>query len=362
MVAGEGGFVVEGRQRKKTIAELAEWVRQQTDLVAAPALPFSIDWMPLGGDAGFRHYFRLPSHICLNAKPLLAVWAPPSTEKNTEFLKVARFLRQHGIHTPEIFALHEARGFMLIEDLGDELLFKHLNREKADTFYITAFEVLFKLTQCPIDTAVCPVYSKRELLRELHLFPQWFVSRLLGYSLTADESAMLEQVFEQLCLSALEQPRVIVHRDYHSRNLLLMPEGELGVIDFQDAVVGPVTYDLVSLLRDCYVEWPAEQVWHWVDQYAARLRASGQLSEIDDQTFRSWFDWMGLQRHIKVLGIFARLYLRDGKDAYLQDLPLVIRYVRAALSRYPELEPFGQWFDRALMPLIRNQAWMVLDD
>lgn len=357
MVAGEHGYNVQQTEKRATISALSLWVKQQAHLVALP-LESSLNWEPLGGDAGFRHYFRLARELSVEGRSLLAVWSPPATEKNTEFLQIAQFLRAHGIYTPEIYAIDKKRGFLLIEDLGKTLLLDVLVDENVDDFYHQASMVLVKTHQCPLDQSIYNTYDQRELLREMHLFAEWFVSRLLGYTISTQDRQLLEMSFECLCVSALEQPRSVLHRDFHSRNLVVRDTQPLGVIDFQDGVIGPITYDLVSLLRDCYIEWPSEQVQRWAIAHLHRVQASGLLQGVSPETFMRWFDWMGLQRHIKVLGIFARLYLRDGKDAYLDDLPLVVRYTRLILAKYPELATLNEWFEASLMPLIQQQEWM----
>ncbi|WP_139309915.1 aminoglycoside phosphotransferase family protein [Teredinibacter haidensis] len=353
MVAGETGFDLAQQEKQHTIDELARWVKQQL-----PASEAAVEaWQPLGGDAGFRNYFRLGEQ-----SGLMAVWSPPKTEKNREFVAIAGYLRLQGIHTPDIRAYDPVRGFMVVEDLGEQLLLDLLTDKTVENYYQQALDVLVRLQRCPPENTIFKAYDRQELLRELNLFTEWFVPKLLGHSLDEAEEKLLAHTFDLLCDSALEQTQVIVHRDFHSRNLVYCEHSPLGVIDFQDAVQGPVTYDLVSLLRDCYIQWPAEQVEHWAQDYRARAVDAGILSAVDDETFIRWFDWMGLQRHIKVLGIFARLYLRDGKAGYLQDLPLVIHYTRSVASKYPQLKAFTDWFDQRLMPRIYQQDWMSQGD
>ena len=204
-------------------------------------------------------------------------------------------------------------------------------------------------------------YDQALLGEELSRFSEWFVRGLLHHDLSADGSALVDALSTRLIENALQQPRVVVHRDFHSRNLMPLPHDELAVIDFQDAVLGPVTYDLVSLLRDCYIQWPAERVQAWALAYRERLLARGLLQPVEAGTFMRWFDWIGLQRHLKVLGTFARLHLRDGKAGYLTDLPLVIHYVLEVLDKYaPEdavFADFGAWFRRRLLPLVAQQSW-----
>jgi aminoglycoside/choline kinase family phosphotransferase len=189
------------------------------------------------------------------------------------------------------------------------------------------------------------------------LLPEWFVGGLLGYELDKSEYAMLNKVFDQLCERALAQSQVLVHRDFHSRNLMVLADERLGMIDFQDAVVGPVSYDLVSLIRDCYISWPEELVEDWIGVFYQQASRAGVLAGRSENDFAQDVDWMGLQRHIKVLGIFARLNLRDGKTAYMADLPLVLAYTLSIARRYPEFDEFVSWLELRMLPLIRQQPW-----
>jgi len=314
-------------------------------------------WQMLSGDAGFRRYARIYLDGDSPVKSVLAVFSPPDTENNQAFVDIDRFLRQHKVRAPEILSQSDDQGFFLIEDFGETLLLERLNSDSVDQLYGDALSALRGIQQCPLNALALPSYDDSVLLTEMHLFDQWF-AKLLGYTVSESERAMLEQTFQDLSQSACEQPKVLVHRDYHSRNLVVCSDGGLGIIDFQDAVIGPVTYDLVSLLRDCYICWPDEQVERWALAYAKQARDGGWIDNVEDEVFLRWFDWMGLQRHIKVLGIFARLSLRDGKHAYLNDLPLVIDYVRRVASRYPRLEGFSCWFEAVIVPLAQQKNWM----
>ncbi len=328
--------------------QLSRWVANQLD--CAPA---SIHLKPIASDAGFRRYFRFTT-----PSQWLAVDAPPQTEDSRQFVALARYLSEHKVNTPKILAADEAVGFLLVEDFGDELLHRQLTSPTAEALYREAFASLVRLAACPDRPALIPRYDLELLRRELNIFSEWFVAALLGYQLNATENAMLDKVFNALEQSALEQPQCLVHRDFHSRNLLIRSDSSLGVIDFQGALWGGCTYDLVSLLRDCYVRWPADQVTAWALDYRQTAIAAGLLdASIDEKTYLGWFDWMGLQRHIKVLGIFARLNLRDSKPHYLKDLPLVIRYTLEVAQTYSELKPFADWFSEKLLPLAERQAW-----
>lgn len=327
--------------------KLAQWA--QDLLPAGVKTRAEFELFSISGDAGFRQYFRT------NTEPtLIAVSAPPEHEDNPAFVSKSLAMSARGIHVPEVFAVNYEHGFMLLEDLGDGLLLPQLSRQTVAHLYRLAEDTLLQLQQMPQDRAVFPNYSRQLLDMEMSLFPRWFVSDLLKLSLGEPEQAMLRSTFDLLLDSAAEQPEVVVHRDFHSRNLLLLDDDELGVVDFQDAVVGPVTYDLVSLLRDCYIRWPVEMVRERALDFAAR---AGVLDSVGSEKFVRWFDLMGLQRHIKVLGIFARLWLRDGKPGYLNDLPLVIRYTLEQAQPYPELAPFVEWFQRRIEPRLVEQAW-----
>jgi aminoglycoside/choline kinase family phosphotransferase len=311
----------------------------------------------IAGDASNRRYFRL----ILGGNSYIVAEAPPATEKNVEFLSVRELLAETGVRVPEIFAADIQRGFILLEDLGDNTLLPFLKTDTVAGYYDSAFEILLKMAAVDLSKCALPAYGRNLLDEELSRFDQWFVEALLGHSLSSAERDLIAAFGKLLVGSALEQPRVIVHRDFHSRNLMLSGGDQLAVIDFQDAVAGPVTYDLASLLRDCYIRWPQDRVQEWALDYRRLLLPGGLLEGTDEAQFLRWFDWMGLQRHIKVLGTFARLYLRDGKTGYLDDLPLVIRYTREMLERYAVEEPvfarFRDWFEGVLVPLIDQQPW-----
>jgi hypothetical protein len=321
----------------------------------APAAGRALSLSPVAGDASFRRYYRLagcePSRI--------AVFAPPDKERNLEFVRIAAMLREAGVHAPEVLACDTANGFLLLSDFGDSLLLGALDAVSVDALYARAMDTLMHIQGAATEREGwrLPPYSEALLRQEMELFPAWYLEGLLGLELTADEKTLLHELFERLIASARSQPQVFVHRDFHSRNLMLLPDGDLGVIDFQDAVIGPLTYDLVSLLRDCYVEWPVARVRAWASAYAARLAGLGTMPDVPEETFRRWFDWMGLQRHIKVLGIFARLWLRDGKPGYLRDLPLVMRYALDVAAAYPETAAFDRWFRARVLPVARTQDW-----
>jgi aminoglycoside/choline kinase family phosphotransferase len=310
---------------------------------------------PLGGDASFRRYFRTQ----VEQVSLMLVDAPPERENNPAFVRAAAELRAAGLQTPRILAVNLDHGFMIQEDFGDQLYLPSLqlaqqqgDQLRVEMLYAQAMDALLKL-QSDQRPSSLPAYDSTLLDQEMRLFDQWFCEAMLGMTLADDELDLLAATRCHLVESALAQPQVRVHRDYHSRNLMIrrLPDGTHpedqppGVIDFQDAVLGAATYVLVSLLRDCYIVWPRGQVRIWVAQYAAKARALGILpAHYSDQQFQRDFDLMGLQRHIKVLGIFCRLALRDGKSRYLSDLPLVMQYVEQVAGEHTELQAFLAWF------------------
>lgn len=315
-----------------------------------------LELQPLAGDAGFRRYFRV-----LGQPSLIAVDSPPEKEKNQAYIAVSMAFQRHGIVTPKIFAVDFANGFFLLEDFGTRLLQPALSNTNPPVAvaerYSQAEEILSGIQQVTPEPRVFPLYDRGELQAEMDLFGEWFVAELLGITLDKNEQQMLQQLCEDLIDSATEQPQVVVHKDFHSRNLMLLEDNSLGVIDFQDALIGPITYDLVSLLKDCYLHLPTDQVEQRVLDFKQSLEGNNQLEKMADKDFLRSFDKMGLQRHIKVLGIFARLCLRDGKSAYLNDLPLVIRYTLEAAQRYPETQPFYHWFIERIEPLLPSQTW-----
>lgn len=307
---------------------------------------------PRSGDAGHRQYFKID-----NNPDLLAVYAPPEFLDSQIFVDIAHYLREEGIHAPQVYEFDRQRGFLLIENFGDELYLSALNADTADSLYAEALLTLLRMQQSPYDKNLLSDYDQAKLRGEMDLFPHWFVERLLGQACTKEMETMLDDVFDRLIDSAVEQPQVFVHRDYHSRNLIHRPVGPPGVIDFQDGVWGPITYDLVSLLKDCYVRWPVDSVNRWAQAYGSMIMSAGLIKPVPLQQFQRWFDLMGLQRHIKVLGVFARLFLRDNKSGYLHDLPLVIRYTLEVTENYPEFDVFRQWFINTLLPLCEQQSW-----
>jgi aminoglycoside/choline kinase family phosphotransferase len=279
--------------------------------------------------------------------------APPEREDAGRFVRLGRLFREAGLNVPEIRAADLDRGFVLMEDLGDRLYLRALAEENVDRLYGDAVGALITLhVGCPPEVAGLPPYDRALLERELGLFRDWLVGEHLAIVPEPKEEALLAQCFEGLIATALAQPRVTVHRDFHSRNLMVRARHNPGILDFQDAVAGPVTYDLVSLLRDCYIAWPEHRVIDWAQGFHRLALQSGVLREEDEDEdrFLRWFDWMGVQRHLKAAGIFARLSRRDGKPGFLADIPRTLGYVLAVCARYPELNDFGEWLEGRIAP------------
>jgi aminoglycoside/choline kinase family phosphotransferase len=311
----------------------------------------------LTGDASFRQYFRVnflgdQSATAAPHRSLIVMDAPPPHEDCRPFLAVSEMLERHGVRVPHVIASDVTLGFILLEDFGDTVLSQVLTAENVDAIYAQAMNQLIELQQTPpLELYPLPAYGEMKLVEEMSLFDEWFLRKFLMLKPSPQEQALLVSTYDFLANQALHQPQVVVHRDYHCRNLMVLDQTqELGIIDFQDAVIGPVTYDIVSLLRDAYVQWPAEKVQEWLKIYWERQSVNGQLGSTSLVELQQWFDWMGAQRHLKVLGIFARLNFRDGKDGYLNDLPLVLFYLLTETKGYNELSAFHLWLCERVLP------------
>lgn len=299
---------------------------------------------PASNDASFRRYLRVDTE----AGTRIVMDAPPDKEDCQPFVKVAALLRAAGLNAPEVLDWEVQDGFMLLSDLGDHTYLSQLNQDTAQALYQDATHALVRLQGIEAASRV-PAYDRALLLREMQLFPDWYVQHA-GQVLTADEQVQLADCFERIVRNNLAQPMVLVHRDYHSRNLMVCPAAGAatnpGILDFQDAVWGPITYDMASLLRDAYIELEEDvQIDHAV-RYWERARKAGLPVHDDFGEFWRDLEWMGLQRHLKILGIFARLYHRDGKDGYLKNLPLVWRYAHRTASRYNGLGALARLLER----------------
>jgi aminoglycoside/choline kinase family phosphotransferase len=316
------------------LTALASWLAQILD-----SRTFTL--APASSDASFRRYFRVtlsaPHALAPEAATLIAMDAPPPQENCRPFVHVASLLRAAGVNAPQVSAQDLDRGFLLLSDLGDTMYVDALDTASAPRLYLDALDALVRF-QITSREGVLPTYDQALLRREVDLFPDWYVARHLGRTLDAAQQSVLERMFALVLENNLAQPRVFVHRDYHSRNLMVCDPNP-GVLDFQDAVYGPVTYDLVSLLRDAYIEWDEERQLDWSVRYWEKARAAGVPVDPDFGAFWRDFEWMGVQRQLKVLGIFARLAHRDGKTGFIADMPLVMRYLRGACGRYRELAP-----------------------
>ena len=345
--------------------QLTEWLHSQF-----PDEAFTL--APASADASFRRYFRATfaggsrdtllaepavcGSGCLAAPPapvgsaapcwggaLIVMDAPPQQEDCRPFLHVAKLFEDAGAHVPHVYAQDLEQGFLLLSDLGNTTYLQALRADNARELYGAATEALIKIQLASRENEL-PPYDEALLRRELNLFPEWYIGKHLNVALTETQNAKLEQVFARILANNLAQPRVYVHRDYHSRNLMLS-EPNPGILDFQDAVYGPITYDLASLFKDAYIKWEEAEIIDWLIRYWEQARKAGLPVHGDFSEFYRDYEWMGVQRHIKVLGIFARLSHRDGKDGYLKDMPLVMGYLRAACARYIDLKPLLNLLD-----------------
>lgn len=315
---------------------LTQWL----STLPSPALNIS-SLRAASSDASFRRYFRIDD---TDGASFIVMDAPAPQENVQPFIEVATLFGNAGVSVPTVLAQSVEQGFLLLSDLGTTTYLQALNNESAHALYLDAIDALV-LLQTQSRPGALPEYDRALLQRELALFPDWYIARHLQVTLSEPQTATLNKVFDTLLANNLAQAQVFVHRDYHSRNLMVLDKGNPGILDFQDAVYGPITYDLASLLRDAYIQWDEEQVLDWVIRYWEKAKRAGLPVNPDIDAFYRDFEFMGLQRHLKVLGIFARLYHRDGKDAYLNDLPMVMDYTRRTAHRYIELKPLVRLLD-----------------
>ena len=319
------------------LQQLERWLRGRV------GADFDIE--PASSDASFRRYFR----VRYGGESRIVMDAPPEREDVRPYIDVARRFRALGLNVPEVLDHDPEQGFVLLGDLGSTLYLDALDEASVERLYGDALGALAALQATGPREGELPAYDRALLMREMALFRDWYLERHRGLELSEAERRMLEQLFDVLAQSALEQPRVAVHRDYHSRNLLVA-EHNPGIVDFQDAVIGPVTYDPVSLLRDCYIAWPRERVEEWALGYHDLALHSGILREANERGFLRWFDLMGVQRHLKAVGIFARLNHRDGKPGYLADIPRVLGYLEDVSGRHPELAGLHTFLQERVLP------------
>ena len=327
------------------LEQLKRWLESELDFSEYTLNPAS-------ADASFRRYFR----VVHQGESFIVMDAPPEKEDSRPFIDISRMLFDVGLNVPAVIDDDLQQGFLLLSDLGSRPYLDELNNETVERLYGDALSALATIQTCiPGDTDL-PPYDRTLLLKEMALFSEWLLGKHLGITLGSAQTTVIDAVFSQLADNALEQPQVCVHRDYHSRNLMITEQNNPGILDFQDAVIGPVTYDLVSLLRDCYIDWPRAQVEDWALGYQELALQSGILREEheDPVRFLRWFDLMGMQRHLKAAGIFARLKHRDGKPGYLEDIPRTLGYVVEVASRYEELAEFGMFVDEEVMSRLAN--------
>ncbi len=321
---------------------LHQWLREGLGLSG-------YGFAPASADASFRRYFRL---TLADGSTRVVMDAPPDKENVEPYVRIAGMLAAIGVHAPRVLERDAARGFLLLTDLGTRMYLPELAREgQADTLYGDAFDALVRI-QAGGDAHArqLPPYDEKLLRFEMSLFPDWLLARHLGLEPSAAEAQALARAVDALVGACLGAPQVFVHRDYHSRNLMVCPGDNPGILDFQDAVRGPITYDLVSLLRDAYIAWPPQRVTAWVLDYRRRALAAGLDAGRDDTEFLRWFDLVGLQRQLKVAGIFARLWHRDGKPGYLADIPLTLRYAIGACERNADFAALGEFIERRVLP------------
>ena len=314
------------------LAELDNWLKEyfgNTEYLLTP----------VSGDASFRRYFRFISQE-LN---YIAVDSPPEKENNEAFVHVTHLLGAEGLPVPHIYYSSLDFGFFLISDLGDELLLNVLNDENANELYKKSLNALAVIQQTSASSL--PLYDEKLLLQEMELFREWFLIQHLSYELSKQDNEIFDKTFNALMDNALQQPQVFVHRDYHSRNLMNIEGKYPGIIDYQDAVQGPITYDLVSLLRDCYIAWPEEKIKNLALEFYNNLN-NDIVKNTNAETFLKWFDLMGIQRHLKAIGIFSRLNIRDNKPNYLSDIPRTLNYIKEIAKNYTETKQLAEFVNK----------------
>ena len=323
--------------------QLSQWIAKRLSIEAR-------ELQPVSGDASFRRYFRFNNQSRIAEKTCIAVDAPPAYENCEIFDRISKILLSLDLNIPIVHEIDLEDGFMLLSDLGDTLYLDQLDNNTSEHLYPLAIDAIVTMQSLPPNKLhKIPAYHKQLLQDELQLFKDWFISRHLKLSLSTQENKIVNDVFKELVDSALAQPQVFCHADFHSRNLMICETDTPGIIDFQDAVIGPVSFDLVSLLKDCYISWSREQVERWC-QYYFDQAAQKDIINSSFSDFIHWFDLMGLHRHIRVLGIFTRLNYRDGKAGYLDDLPLTFNYVIDTIKRYPQFNEFAKLLKYKVQP------------
>jgi len=320
------------------LQQLTKWLEKQ--------LKNQIELIPIVGDASFRRYFRIKDN-----DQYIVMDSPPELEDFHPYIHITRAFRKLGLNTPEVFLAEEKQGFLLISNFGTKLYHYELNASNVDHYYQLALDDLIIIQSCQgIENWPLPVFGWEAMHKELNFFTEWFLDKYLHLAITPDLLQLLNDTYNILLTSAVNQPQVCVHRDYHSRNLMMLPDNKVGILDFQDAVIGPITYDLVSLIRDCYIDWPVAQVECWALIFYKMLQSSSQLKSISKEEYLRWFDLMGLQRHLKAIFIFARKELRDNNDFYLQFISRALNYVKQISAKYPELNVFNEFLLTKIFP------------
>lgn len=319
-------------------AQLQRWAQQ---IEQNPDLTLRL----ISGDASFRKYYRAANRIWVDA--------PPETEKNREFIDNAQALQRTNISAPVVHHSDLEQGFLCVSDLGDDALLSRLNDESVSAWYQKALQLLPQLTHIELEL---PIFDAEFMARENSIFPEWLLGKHLQLILSVDEKELLAETFALLTVNNLQQPQVVMHRDFHSRNLMVLADESLAVIDFQDMVLGPLTYDAVSLLKDCYCRWADAVIEQGVAQAYQLYSESGILSDVSYAQFVQWLDLTGMQRHLKAAGIFTRLYYRDGKSGYLKDIPRTLGYVRDVAAHYPQLTAFAAWLDLRVLPAFEMET------
>ncbi|QYK02167.1 aminoglycoside phosphotransferase family protein [Shewanella psychrotolerans] len=307
----------------------------------------------ISGDASFRRYFR----VSFEREQYIAMDSPPDLIAVTPFISLAEMYQYNDIYAPQVIEKDIEQGFLLLSDLGDTQLLSVLNLDNVSDYYQRALELLNPIASITESGGKSlPLYDDAFVERELAIFSDWLIVHHLGLTLAPQTQSMLDDVYQLLVSNVREQPKVGMHRDYHSRNLMLC-DNKLAVIDFQDAVIGPITYDAVSLLRDCYVRWPDDVVESLMQSHYQQMKEVGLLAnEVTLKQYRRWFDLMGIQRHLKAAGIFCRLNYRDGKPGYMKDIPLTLQYIKDVAKPYPELARLVTWLDNEVIPLMETQS------
>lgn len=327
------------------IEQLTQWLQQQLALA-------TVELVPMVNDASFRRYFRIKVG---ETNYIVADIPPHHGEDCQPFINVANRLCHAKLNAPQIIAADATQGFLVLSDLGQQLYLPALqSKTLADSLYQDAIRALI-IMQTQVEPTNLPLYNRQLLLNEMHLFTHWLLERHLNVPVHPAAQEDLDTCFNLLIESALSQPQVFVHRDYHSRNLMVTATNNPGILDFQDAVKGPITYDLVSLLRDCYIAWSPKQITQWINNYYQQATAAHLLTDITETQFTRWFDWMGIQRHLKASGIFARLYRRDNKENYLKDIPRTLNYIIEVSANYPELEALRQLVSKHVIPVFTQK-------